>query len=285
MSKNILLGAVDTLEWWQVKPWVMSAKESGFDGYIWLIVYRSSPDLIAKAEAEGVNIYQVNHTRHMTPIQHQVQNSPTVSHNLRFYHAWELLERLEVDKDYEYCIMTDVRDVVFQTNPIEWLEKHNYISGIIAPSEGMLFKDEPWNKDNMIRGYGETFYNLVVKDAVACNVGTIAGDIRYMKNMFHVLYSMTEGRYYPSDQSTFNVLVHTSWCNPFYLLEMDTGWAAQCGTTLDPTKSFLWSNVIGPRPTVANGKVYNSRGELYCLAHQWDRVPELKIAINEKYNK
>jgi hypothetical protein len=294
MTKDILMGAVDMLEWWQVKPWVMSAKETGFDGDIWLIVYRASDEFIQQAQAAGVNLYQVQHTPYLTPIQHVIQNSPTQSHNLRFYHGWELLTRLHVDNEdwfrsdiqpetrIPYVIMTDVRDVIFQRNPTEWINSFGFDNSIIAPSEGIDFENEPWNKDNMIRGYGQAFYDLEAKEYTAYNVGTIAGDIYQMQELFHVLYSMTEGRYYPSDQSTFNVLAHGS-AFKMVMTPMDEGWAAQCGTTLDPTKSFLWPHCIEPRPSVVGGKVYNSKGELYTLVHQWDRVPELKTIINEKY--
>ena len=119
---TILMGAVDTLEWWQVKPWVMSAKESGFDGEIWLITYRVSDAFLQEMEKAGVNNYAVSHTPFMTPIQHAVPGSPTVSHNLRFYHAWELLTRL--GSKATHVIMTDVRDVIFQRNPAQWLKNY-----------------------------------------------------------------------------------------------------------------------------------------------------------------
>jgi hypothetical protein len=285
---DVLIGAADLFNWKHIEPWVVSARRSGFAGDIYLIAYRIDPDIYPMAEKYGVEVYQVDHTPYNTHIQHQQQGSPTQAHNLRFYHAWELLTRLkEHGHEYDHVIMTDARDVVFQKNPSDFLalREVKQFGWILGPSEHITFESEPWNKDNLLRGYGASFYNVVARNWLALNVGTIAGESNVMIELFHTLFRMTEGRHYPSDQSTFNVLARGIFQNHVRVMHSFDGWAAQLGTTQDPTKSFLWGECCEMRPRIHEDfKVYTSDGHLFTLVHQWDRVPELKSRIPELYH-
>jgi hypothetical protein len=196
------------------------------------------------------------------------------------------MSRLDMT-DYIHAIITDVRDVVFQRNPSEWLRKgfSDYMEfELVAPSEGIEFHKEEWNANNMKQGFGPNMWDLQMKNShMVYNVGTIAGDVLFMRDLCHTIFSMTEGRYYPSDQSAFNVLVHGLLSHRTMRAWMQDGWAAQCGTTLDPTKPWLWERLNEPRPVVKDGEVFTVNGEKFYIVHQWDRVPELKTAITEKY--
>jgi hypothetical protein len=283
---DILIGAADLYEWHHIKPWLVSARETGFTGDIYLIAYRVASDVKAKAAEYGATLYECDHTPYGTSIQHQQQGSPTQAHNLRFYHAWELLTRLDPE-DYRYAMMTDVRDVIFQDNPFSYCAA-NLLGPdrFLASSEGIAFEDEEWNRENMIRGFGQIHYDLRVKSrAWRCyNVGVLAGGAQLLANLFHAIFSMTEGRYYPSDQSSFNTLLNGVFRDYAKKELMTEPWAAQLGTTMDPTKAWLWERTIEAHPQIKNGQVYTATGKLFHVVHQWDRVPELKQLINAKYN-
>lgn len=280
---DILIGAADLYTYKDVRPWMQSARESGFDGDIFLICYRIDDSVKQEAEKWNVALYEANHTPYGTEIQHQQKGSPTQAHNYRFYHAWELLTRLETL--YRFVIMTDVRDVVFQKNPALFLDDDNHGQNfIIAPSEGIMYADEDWNKNNLINGFGQVFWDLIGHKWPACNVGTIAGSHLSMWSLFHAIFTMTEGRYYPSDQSSFNVLINFAFTKPTIYCHLQCGWAAQLGTTLDPTKSWLWERCNEGKPVIKGDEVYTEDGKLFTIVHQWDRVPELNKLVREKYN-
>lgn len=279
---DVLIGAADRYFAADVRPWMASARASGFDGDIYLICYRVDPSIYTVASEFQVELYPVNHTPYGLEIIHEQQGSPTQSHNMRMYHAWELLTRLDVAQ-YRFAIMTDVRDVIFQKNPSVWLEKHSLYGHVVAPSEGIMYDKEDWNRDNLIKGFGSMFYDLVGSSWLACNVGTIAGDAALLRDLIGTIFHMTEGRYYPSDQSSFNVLMNGAFLEKRIVATHWDNWAAQLGTTNDPTKSYLWERLCEPRPQIRDGLVYNNDGLLYHLVHQWDRVPELKSIIPAKY--
>lgn len=288
---DILIGAADNFAWKDCRNWVKSALASGFAGEIWIITYRVDADVAIEAAKLGVNVYPVEHDPYLNPIVHAAKGSPTQAHNLRFYHAWELLARLGWSK-YRCVIMTDLRDVVFQKNPSRYLDvfyNDEYVHDfVVAGSEGLKFKDEPWNRQNLMNSYGQNYYDLnKCGEWEAANVGTIAGTAEFMQNIFHTLYSMTEGRSYPSDQSSFNVLIHKVL--GYDASPMHYGWACQAGTTLDPTKSYLWPNVDPLQiPIIKDGYSYVQESQYrneqtHFILHQYDRVPGLKEIIDARY--
>jgi hypothetical protein len=181
--------------------------------------------------------------------------------------------------------MTDVRDVIFQSNPSEWLTDKLSDRPIIAPSEGIYFKDEPWNQDNLIKGFGPALWELEAKDWKAHNVGTIAGHWTYMRTLFQTIFTMTEERYYPSDQSSFNVLLNGAYSASVQCISHEDNWACQLGVMGDTTKPHLLAKVCEPLPIIdkTTGMVYNYKNEPFVIVHQWDRNAHLKPIITARY--
>lgn len=280
---DIIVGAIDSYSWDQIRPWITSIKRTGFSGEIWLVVYRIDRYVIQKIEEEGVYVYEVGHDPFLQPIAHN-QFGPTQAHNLRFFHFWELMERLDMKK-YRYVITTDVRDVIFQTNPSIWL--HNNLTDLdkfIAPSEGIVYEQEEWNAQNMKDGYGSVVWDLWMSKQVACNVGTIAARAEFFPALAFMIYSMTTGRSYPSDQSSFNVIAHRILPTDCWVVPMQRGWAAQIGTTLDPTKPWLHERLNEPAPIIdADKTVRTVDAKPFVIVHQWDRHPELKAHVLANY--
>jgi len=105
-----------------------------------------------------------------------------------------------------------------------------------------------------------------------------------MKDFFlHIFNLSLIGNDPQPDQAALNILTHT---NPFkgkvLFANQEDGWCCQLGTTLDPkVKDKYFAKLLEPTPTYdSEGKVYNSKNELFYLVHQYDRVPDLKKLIN-----
>ena len=136
-SKNLIIGGFTNYGINQLKPWVLSAKEVADENTdIVLCVGNASQETKDWLLNQGV-------------ILNHMGQSPNIPiHVLRFlsiydylHYHWDL---------YKYVVTTDVKDVIFQTNPFTYLD--NYLmknKKIIAASEGMYYKDEPWGNDNL----------------------------------------------------------------------------------------------------------------------------------------
>ena len=284
--KDLLIGATDNYSWNTLAPWARSIRESGFEGDIALLLYRTNdkPLLVQKCKELKIDIFECSTDSNVKPIIHMKRDRDTQVHQMRFFHAWQLLESYK-NNPYRFVIMTDTKDVIFQRNPSGYI--NSYFEDkpfIIAPSEGIKYKDEYWGKENLLAGYGPYVYKAL-ENSIIRNVGTIGGSHRAFSDLCLLIYTMGENRYIPNDQSSFNVIVNMELCSYAHVVDgwMRWGWACQCGTTLDPTKnysSFIEKQEI---PIIKNGRVISSLGDEFYLIHQYDRVPELDKLIKARY--
>jgi hypothetical protein len=285
MKKDIVLGVIHNYGWNEVKNWVMSLHESGFSGRKVLLAYGVKPDLVSSVSKFGIEVFQMDfHSRN-----ERINIPPLKVIDIRHFHTWFFLKEQD-ENDYRYVIATDVRDVVFQSNPSTWLEEHmpSYGHGkFISPSEGIRLKDEPWNASFMFNGFGPMVFDTL-KDKPVVNCGTIAGEFPYFRDFSLTLFSMAERNLLIGldciDQTSLTVLSHTIAKRDIWTAPHDVGWACQCGVMLDPQKIEKFRpKLLDPEPVVKDGLVYTSNGNLFTLVHQYDRCNELMIIINERY--
>jgi hypothetical protein len=214
-----------------------------------------------------------------------VYESTLKVHVERFLHIFNHLNKV----DYRYVITTDVKDVVFQRNPIDWLESNldpYNKNQLVFSSESMIYKDEPWGKQNLQETFGEYMYEYF-KNSEIFNVGVLAGRGYAMKDLAINIFLSSINRPIPIvDQSTFNVLVSMEpYKSTSIYNASEDGWACQLGTTVDPSKiKEFKSKLLEPSPTFRDGKVYTSNGSKeYYIVHQYDRVPKWKAEIEKIY--
>lgn len=284
---NIFLGAIDNLAIEDITPWITSVKKvRQAEDIVMMVVYRTTKEVIRFLVDNGVIPYEVNHDSMTNPIVHQISNSPTVSHNMRMFHFWEVLTRLSnTDKLIQTSFMnssviiTDVRDVYFQEYPFSLIAQLPSDKKIIVGGECLPYKSEEWGLDNLQNGFGPIFTELSsITEHQILNVGAIMGKLEHVKDLCHIVYCMTQGRHYPSDQSSFNVLVRSSLFRD--MVHVSQEFAAHLGTTADPTKSHLWARWTETPPAITSDRlVMTAQNTPYKLVHQWDRVPELKEKV------
>lgn len=274
--KNLIIGGCTNYGINQLKPWVLSVNEVMPDTHKVMCVGNASSetrDWLIKQNFELVDMPKVN-----IPV-----------HVLRFFSIYEYL-RINW-KDYNLVITTDVKDVYFQTDPFKWLDYHNIgvkdMHQIVAGSEGMLYKDEPWGNDNLMQCYGEHIHNIFKNNEIY-NVGTLGGSAEYIKDLVFNIFTNATNRPIPIvDQAVYNVLIQTQPYKDITLFTpQSAGWAVQAGTTVDPSKIDMFRPFLTEsEPSFEDGVVKTSKGKPFCIVHQYDRVPEWKKFVMNKYNQ
>ena len=271
-KKDLIIGAFTNYNFNQLRPWVESIEECGFKGDKVMVVGNHSPETLV--ELEKRNFFLVDMPKLNIPV-----------HVLRFLAIYDYLK--DVDSHYRYVVTTDVKDVYFQTNPIDWLEENLKFKKLVAGSEGMLYKDEPWGNDNLFQTYG-TYVHELFKNNKIYNVGTIGGDAEYVKDLVFNIFTNSTNRPIPIvDQAVYNVLLQTQPYKDVTLFaDQWLGWACQAGTTVDPSKiNSFRPYLVEKEPIFKDGKVLTSLGHPFSIVHQYDRVPEWKQFVMEKYNQ
>jgi hypothetical protein len=205
----------------------------------------------------------------------EVQNVPI--HVLRFLSIHNYL--VQHWQKYDYVITTDVKDVVFQSEPFGDLIGYK----LVIASEGLKYKDEPWGNENLHQTYGQYVYEEF-KNKEIFNVGTFGGISEYVKDMVFHIFTNGVNRPIPIvDQAVFNVLINTQ---PFKdIVQPTVNWACESGTVIDPSKiQHFRPNLLCDEPTIKDGLVYYG-DRLFPILHQYDRVPVLKKFVQEKYGQ
>lgn len=283
--KDLIVGAYTNYNWDVIKYWANSIVRSGFDGHKAMIVMNSDKETVDKLTDLGFSILALGRDNKGNFTHGQQSRFPV--HVERFFHIWRLLQNIE--EPVRYVITTDVKDVVFQRNPSEFIsrkmmEKPN--AKLIIGSEGMAYQDEPWGNNNLKEAFGPFFHNLY-KEYEIYNVGVIAGESQYVKDLCLNIFQMSINRPTPIvDQAVFNFLMwQAPWRDITLRMAADSDFACHAGTLVDPTKIEKFrKNLLAKEPVFDGENVYNGTlGLPYTIVHQWDRVPAWKDMIERKY--
>lgn len=274
--KNLIIGAFTGYDYGIVRPWVKSAisvkhMEGNAETDVVLCVGKTDVETLEAIALDGVTIVNME----------DMGNIPV--HVFRFIYIYEYLRHNW--QNYKYVVTTDVRDVIFQRSPFDWLDSNLYGMKLVASSESMRYKDEPWGNQNLYETYGPTIYEQF-KDNVIYNVGTLGGWSEYIKDLALNIAVNSINRPIPIvDQAVYNVLINTQpYKGVTQFTPMNEGWACQAGTAVDPHKiEYFRPKLLEPEPVFHEGLVYTSTGKQFAIVHQYDRVPEWRAIIEAKY--
>ena len=276
-QRDLIIGCASNYNWNQLKYWVNSINQSGFEGEKVLILMNADRETCLKVNEAGFKIIGFKQDEE----GNLVHQSNIMVHVERFLHLYNFLSQT----NYRYVITTDVRDVVFQKNPIEWIENSLGDRAMIFSSESIKYKDEPWGNQNLLETYGPFVHNIFKENEIF-NVGVLAGRAEYLRDLcLNIFVASTNSPISICDQSTFNFLISQ---HPYTDLNLyaksEHGWACQLGTTADPTKLEQFKPFLLEKlPKLDGDKVVTSTGLEYTIVHQYDRVPEWRELIEKKY--
>lgn len=286
--RDIVVGCITNYNFDKIKTWVNSLDRSGFDGLKVMLCYNIEYEVAEELAQRGYTIFAFGRDDDKRTL---VYNKPDFNICLeRFAHIPIFLNKLNDKEQYRYIITTDVKDVVFQSNPSKYLEENLTDRDILLSCESLRYKDEPWGKQNMYLSFGpliaETMYERPIY-----NAGVIAGRFQPMLDMFTNIFLSCGGA--PAnvpggggpDQAALNVLSSLDAYKKSMQYSMsESGWAAQLGTTVDPNKIDSFKPfLLEESPKLIGDQVCTSDGRPHVIVHQYDRVPEWKKVIEKKY--
>lgn len=291
--KNLVIGGASNYDWNDLKYWVKSIKKTGFDGDIALVITNVSNDTIKRLTDENVKLF-IYGTKTETGFQSTGGGAPHVE---RFFYLWSYMTTLS---DYDNVVVTDTRDVIFQKNPNEWFETH--AESLFCASEGLIYRDEPWGDQNYYEAFGP-FFHEKMRNNLIYNVGTISGKFSSVKDLLVMIFQLSINR--PAkvvDQAVFNFLMHlepyknsVKFCTnkDLYAIQLGTSeYAVKAGSgdigmkvLSSPTELLKYQLMYKDEQPVIDedGYVKNQSGELFFIVHQYDRVPELKTKVINRY--
>lgn len=298
MAKDMIIGGASNYTWDDLKYWVNSIKKSGFDGDVAIVGTNMTKETIDRLTDKGVILSLYGKQEANGDIVAHTNGAPHVE---RFFYMWNFLNSLD-SKEYTHLITTDTRDVVFQTNPTDWLFENTMSTFLVCSSEGIRYKNEPWGNKNLHDTFGPYFHNIL-REKMIYNVGTIAGQFEFVRDLMLMIFQMSVNRPIPIvDQAVFNFLINIQPYNMDTLFTNNSdNWAIQLGTTLEAVKAGRGDlGIIFNDDPSQYEKLYEDNqphinedgtvvsptdNEKYVIVHQYDRVPHLKTKIEELYGE
>ncbi len=253
-AHDIVLAGASKYQWHQLQHWAVSLRKV-YSGKIVVILYDANPVIEAKLAELNIDVRR--------------ERIRTTVWNQRF----EDFGKVIGEGDYRYAVVTDIRDVVFQSDPFAWLES-NLSRSIYAVSEGMLYRDEPWNAKNLRDGYPHLVERVVNKTIY--NVGVLAGDAKHVADLCLAVGIIAKSSgFNVADQSGYNLLLAMHpYVEATQFGMSEDGFACQAGTLADPSKiANFRPHLLEPEPILTDQGVTTSSGKLYAIVHQYDRVP------------
>jgi len=270
-QRNLIIGVFSNYEYDDVKPWVKSARDCGFKGDVVLIAIDVKEETCERIEEDGVIVVRKTKMQNM------------MIHMERFFHIHKYLSEYP---DYNYVISTDVRDVIFQKDPTEWFEFF-FRKYIVSSGEAIQIKNEQWNRDNIIKNFGQYYYEEIKDEIVQC-VGVLGGHAKYMKDLCFYIYQMSLNRPdWVADQAAYNMIIHKSpWKELTYHAELKDAWAINAHVTnYEPDMNKFGPHLMEQRPYLENGMIIDGKTkDPFHIVHQYDRVKEWKKFYEDKYD-
>jgi hypothetical protein len=296
--KNLIIGGISNYTYDHVKYWINSIKKTEFDGDIVLVATNILDEEIKKIKSAGVIVVPYGNKNYRGDYENV---APTAPHVERFLQIWKYLSASE---NYNYVVCTDVRDVIFQLNPVLYLKElfkqNNVTEALVASGEGLKYKDEPWGNDNFLAAFDPDVYSRI-RHSEIFNVGVIAGTHNLVRDMLIAIYQLSINRRINIvDQAVYNFIINLSFCTRnTLLLSNNSGWATNLGTTIhaiksgagdigkknDPTSLILYqTRYLVDQPEIIDGIVYSSYTKMpSVIVHQYDRVAGLVDLIKGKF--
>ena len=218
---------------------------------------------------------------------------------------YERLLRTEHFSDVDYVMHTDIRDVIFQRNPLDWFAeaaKENEGHLIYASTEGITFRHEDWNGEGLQHHFGEKLYQELQDVETLCS-GVFAAQKGAFADLCKAMYQTAFWSQDPGgfiDQHFYNMLLRKSFDSITRFVPADSPYVANLGTLAAiPFNDPKWStglrtaghsyerfrkgtyveNMLVGVPQMIDGKVCTPSGEPYAIVHQYDRYAPWKEAL------
>jgi len=292
--KTAIIAAIKGYNIEIVRPWIESLNATGYSGKIGIVLYDENEELASYLVSKGANVF-------ITQLE-QITNIATQ----RFRDYYHLLQTPNFS-DVEWIIHTDIRDVIFQSNPENYLQNIN--RPIVATGEGVTYRNEDWNGEGLQYCYGNNVYNSMADVETLCS-GIIAGKKHEISDLFKTIYELAFYTPEPNafaDQHYYNLAIRKIYDEITECVPADQPWVANLGTLIAlPMLNPNWStgprtpnrsyerfrkgtyieNMLVKLPQMIDGKVCTPTGVPYTIVHQYDRYkPWADILLKREESK
>jgi hypothetical protein len=274
-ESDVIVGCIAKYNFNDIAAWVNSLASSGFRGRRVIIHLDVDSNTIAELERRGFETYDAAPLHSVVnPALKRPVHGAEISVN-RFYYIWYFLSQQRSNMPPpRYLCTTDVRDVIFQRDPSQWIEQHLGPKRLLVGSESLRFQDEPWGAKTLQDSYGPDVWKALHSKLIYC-AGVIAGEFQTVIDLSLQIYLMSPGyRVHFCDQMALNVLLSSrAYQDITCFASLGDNWACHAGALSNRELiKRAEADLSYPTPRFDGKFVRTSSGEIYTIVHQYDRA-------------
>lgn len=265
-GRQLVMGLAANYDVTDLAPFVLSLRESGYEGDVALLTYGCTAETAAFLRSHAVR---------MVPFT-SLAAMPMSMNSARMFRYLDLMIELFLNAPdnlaYSRIFLTDIRDVVFQGSPFQ-----------NAPDGRVLFFLEtqrtigacPINADWMARAYGHEVLSELAAQPVSCAgtiLGTPDGLLEYLSYMVRHIVAVPPGhRFSGVDQAIHNYILAKQLVEGSVVV--GNGQTVMTVPSTKPTGIRL----------LDDGRIGNPDGTVSDVVHQYDRDATVKAAIVARF--
>ena len=258
--KPLILGMAAGYHYEDVRPFLVSLEATGFAGDIVLFVSDTTRET-DRMQAHGARTVAFERTREMAHVPLNAYRYFLYQDHLRW-----------LEETPERILLTDVRDVIFQSDPFAfpWPDGLNVVMEDPSTTIGTCPHMTRW----IINHLGEETWEDLRDAPVSCS-GTVMGDLdavrEYLQFMTRALLPFVPDDHMAGyDQGVHNVLLHRG---------------VLPRVTRHDNRGPVLTLAAKPVDPAVNGQglVLNDAGQPAVMVHQYDRKPDLHRTLRDKY--
>lgn len=262
-QKNAILGAVEGYDYAVLRPFISSLRATRYAGDIVLFHNRVDDRTLRRLRKHGVVLVPFSETfPYMEPAlaAHNRWSEKQQSQRLEvtsFRHIIAYCYLMAYPGRYQYVMLTDTRDVIFQKNPFDFSidGKLCYFTEREGISIGQKVETR-WIR----HAFGPaTAYRLSEKPIVSAGItiGPMESIIAHLEQMIEAIFECPAPEF-GTDQAVLNVIAHERPLPGTVLFENNNG----------PIMHLNLEDSVRKNPA---GLVINARGDVPNVVHQHDR--------------
>ncbi len=259
-AANLILGLAAGYHYGDVRPFAVSLERTGFGGRRVLFVSSTTRDL-ARIEAHGIETIPF-------------ERPPDLAHvPYNAFRYFLYLDFLRASSGrFGRILLTDVRDVVFQRDPMDrpWPDGLN----VALEDPRMTVGRCPYTARWLAGHLGQAALDMIADRPISCS-GTILGSheavLRYLEALAALLLPFNPGKHMAGyDQGVHNHLLHAGRLDP-----------VTCHDNAGPILTL--GHKRETPPIDVRGDILNDAGEPAVMVHQYDRMEGLFRHVRKRF--
>ena len=263
-KKNLIIGAFKKYNWEQLKPFFISLHKSNFrkcDCAMFVQdISQRTKDIL---ETIGVYIYEI----------------PEKYKNMKINNVrYKLYEEYLQNKfdSYNMVLHVDVRDTFFQKDIFQLYDNYSHKPFFAAFQEDEYIKNDDANKHWIKFFCGDEALEVAGEGRIICS-GTILATVDKFIEFCHIVWEKieeTKGYDYLGEQGILNCYIYYHKLFKDCLIETDNHGPVMTLAIAKRENIFLDKD----------DNMLNYDGKITCVAHQYDRMLDITIKFNKKFD-